>query len=230
MAAPAEAPARAGAGGGAASSARAGIGKSSPLLLRHGARAGVRCVYARSAAGVHALCMSCLPHGACECARVWGGADYDDNSKMVFESTEDVAVVPSFESMGLKPDLLRGIFAYGFEKPSAIQQRAIIPIVKGRDLIAQSQSGTGKTAVFCIGILQSIDVTSSDTQALVLSPTRELAEQSEKVLRSIGDFMSVKCHACIGGKHLGEDLRRLEAGVQVISGTPGRVFDLIRRG
>ena len=74
-------------------------------------------------------------------------------------------------AMGLREDLLRGIYAYGFEKPSAIQQRAIIPMSKGRDIIAQSQSGTGKTAVFCIGILQSLDMTTTDTQALILSPT-----------------------------------------------------------
>lgn len=157
-------------------------------------------------------------------------ADYDEDSKLVFETTTDLEVVSTFESMGLKDDLLRGIYAYGFEKPSAIQQRAIIPISKGRDLIAQSQSGTGKTAVFCIGILQALDISKAEPQALVLSPTRELAEQTQKVLLALGDFMSVKCHACIGGKSIGEDLRRLEHGVHAVSGTPGRVYDMIRRG
>ena len=117
--------------------------------------------------------------------------------------------------MGLREDLLRGIYAYGFEKPSAIQQRAIIPMSKGRDIIAQSQSGTGKTAVFCIGILQSLDLTTTDTQALILSPTWELAEQSQKVMLALGDYMNVQCHACIGGKSIGEDVRRLDYGVQV---------------
>lgn len=131
--------------------------------------------------------------------------------------------------MGLNEDLLRGIYAYGFEKPSAIQQRAIKPIVMGRDVIAQSQSGTGKTAVFCIGALQSLDTTSNETQVLVLSPTRELAEQTQKVCLALGDYMSVQCHACIGGKSIAEDIRRLDYGVQVVSGTPGRVFDMIRR-
>lgn len=144
-------------------------------------------------------------------------------------SSTGVDVVPTFEAMGLRPDLLRGIYAYGFEKPSAIQQRAIIPIVKGRDLIAQSQSGTGKTAVFCIGILQSLDVSVNSCQALILSPTRELAEQTQKVLLALGDYMSVRCHACIGGKSVGEDIKRLEHGVHVVSGTPGRVFDMIQR-
>ena len=130
---------------------------------------------------------------------------------------------------GLREDLLRGIYAYGFEKPSAIQQRAILPIVKGRDLIAQSQSGTGKTAVFSIGVLQSIDLSTTETQALILSPTRELAEQTQKVLLALGDYMNVKCHACIGGKSISEDIKRLEYGVHVVSGTPGRVFDMIKR-
>lgn len=95
--------------------------------------------------------------------------------------------------MRLKPDLLKGVYAYGFEKPSAIQQRAIRPIVRGRDVIAQSQSGTGKTAVFSIASLQLLDETSRDVQVLVLSPTRELAEQSQRVMQSLGDFMNVRC-------------------------------------
>ena len=76
-------------------------------------------------------------------------------------------------------------------------------------MIAQSQSGTGKTAVFSIGVLQALDTTSNETQALTLSPTRELAEQSQKVLLALGDFMNVQCHACIGGKSVGDDIKRL---------------------
>lgn len=72
-------------------------------------------------------------------------------------------------------------FPLGFEKPSAIQQRAIIPIVKGRDVIAQAQSGTGKTATFAIAVLQALDTQTRDTQVLTLSPTRELAVQIQKV-------------------------------------------------
>lgn len=117
----------------------------------------------------------------------------------------------------------------GFEKPSAIQQRAIKPIVEGRDVIAQSQSGTGKTGVFCISVLQSIDMETKATQALVISPTRELATQTESVMLALGDYMRVKCHACIGGKSTRDDIRALEAGCHVVSGTPGRVFDMIKR-
>jgi len=158
-----------------------------------------------------------------------------DNSKEekketeTFETSADVEPIPTFDSMGLKDTLLRGIYAYGFEKPSAIQQRAITPILKGRDVIAQSQSGTGKTTIFCVGVLQTINTKSKESQALVLSPTRELAEQSRNVMLAFGDYMNVTCHACIGGKSLGEDMRVLQAGVQIVSGTPGRVYDMIRR-
>ena len=138
-------------------------------------------------------------------------------------------MIDNFEGMALREDLLRGIYAYGFERPSAIQQRAIKPIVEGRDVISQSQSGTGKTAVFCIAMLQVLDSTTNETQMLTLSPTRELAEQTQKVCLALGDYMNVQCHACIGGKSISEDVRRLDYGVQIVSGTPGRVFDMIKR-
>jgi len=156
--------------------------------------------------------------------------DRDNEEGMDITMSEDsVKVHTSFDDMRLKEDLLKGIYAYGFEKPPAIQQRAIIPIIQGRDVIAQSQSGTGKTAVFSISILQNLDTTSNEIQALTISPTRELAEQTQKVLLALGDFMNVQCHACIGGKSIGEDIRRLDFGVQVVSGTPGRIFDMIQR-
>nr|XP_002126471.1 eukaryotic initiation factor 4A-III [Ciona intestinalis] len=153
----------------------------------------------------------------------------NDMSKVTFETSEEVDVTATFDSMGLREDLLRGIYAYGFEKPSAIQQRAIKQITKGRDVIAQAQSGTGKTATFSISVLQMIDTQLRDTQALVLSPTRELAQQIQKVILALGDYMSVQCHACIGGTNVGEDIRKLDYGQHVVSGTPGRVFDMIRR-
>eukprot|EP01116_Phalansterium_solitarium_P001950 TRINITY_DN117_c0_g1_i2.p2 TRINITY_DN117_c0_g1~~TRINITY_DN117_c0_g1_i2.p2 ORF type:complete len:407 (+),score=97.01 TRINITY_DN117_c0_g1_i2:66-1286(+) len=155
----------------------------------------------------------------------------DDDADLEFETigSADVKVHSTFDAMGLKEDLVRGIYGYGFEKPSAVQQRAIVPVVTGRDVIAQAQSGTGKTATFSIGILQSIDTQLRETQALVLSPTRELAQQIQKVCLALGDFMNVQVHCCIGGKSVGEDIRKLENGVHVVSGTPGRVFDMISR-
>eukprot|EP00741_Cyanophora_paradoxa_P008553 tig00001339_g8278.t1 len=152
-----------------------------------------------------------------------------DDSKLEFETTPGVDVIKSFDSMGLRDDLLRGIYGYGMEKPSAIQQRAIVPICKGRDVIAQAQSGTGKTTLMCISILQCIDTSLREVQALVLSPTRELATQTQKVMKAVGDHMNVQAHACIGGKSIGDDIRNLDNGVHAVSGTPGRVFDMIRR-
>nr|XP_054526195.1 eukaryotic initiation factor 4A-III isoform X2 [Pan troglodytes] len=148
----------------------------------------------------------------------------EDMTKVEFETSEEVDVTPTFDTMGLREDLLRGIYAYGFEKPSAIQQRAIKQIIKGRDVIAQSQSGTGKTATFSISVLQCLDIQLRETQALILAPTRELAVQIQKGLLALGDYMNVQCHACIGGTNVGEDIRKLDYGQHVVAGTPGRVF------
>eukprot|EP00210_Caulerpa_lentillifera_P002918 g2786.t1 len=160
-----------------------------------------------------------------------GGGDemVTDESSKPFNTSREVDPVLSFEDMGLKEGLLRGLYNYGFEKPSAIQQRAIVPILKGRDVIAQAQSGTGKTSLIALSLCQSIDISLKEIQALILSPTRELASQTDKIILALGDFLQVQSHACIGGKSLGEDMRRLEQGVHVVSGTPGRVYDMIQR-
>ena len=112
-------------------------------------------------------------------SNVEGGAE-GMNPDGLIESNWD-QVVDSFDDMNLDQQLLRGIYGYGFEKPSAIQMRAIVPCTKGHDVIAQAQSGTGKTATFAISCLQNIDVNRQATQALILGPTRELAQQIQKV-------------------------------------------------
>nr|CAG8451873.1 3328_t:CDS:2 [Entrophospora candida] len=124
--------------------------------------------------------------------------------KIITSNWEEI--VDNFDSMNLKPDLLRGIYAYGW-----------------------AQSGTGKTATFSISILQKLDVAISHCQALILAPTRELAQQIQKVVIALGDFMNVECNATIGGTNVREDIKKLEAGVHVVVGTPGRVFDMINR-
>jgi translation initiation factor 4A len=146
----------------------------------------------------------------------------------VIESNWD-QIVEKFDDMNLREDLLRGIYGYGFERPSAIQQRAILPCVQGHDVIAQAQSGTGKTATFAISVLQKIDVTKKETQALILAPTRELAQQIQKVVVALGDYMGAECMACIGGTAVRDDAARLAQGVHIVVGTPGRVFDMIKR-
>jgi len=138
-------------------------------------------------------------------------------------------IVDNFDNMSLQENLLRGIYAYGFEKPSSIQQRAIVPLTKARDVLAQAQSGTGKTATFSIGILQQVDVGLMECQGLILAPTRELAQQIQRVVLALGDYLGVRCHACIGGTRVRDDLTKLQAGVHIVVGTPGRVYDMLSR-
>jgi translation initiation factor 4A len=140
---------------------------------------------------------------------------------------EEYPVFESFDDYDLKENLLRGIYSYGFEKPSAIQQRGIKPILDGRDTIGQAQSGTGKTATFTIGCLQRLDYNLKACQALILAPTRELAQQIQKVALALGDYLNVKCHACIGGTSVRDDIDKLREGQHLVVGTPGRVYDMI---
>ncbi len=143
---------------------------------------------------------------------------------------DGISTTQSFDEMGLPMELLRGIYAYGFEKPSAIQQRAIKPLMDGRDTIAQAQSGTGKTAAFGIGTLASIDCSDPRTQAIILAPTRELATQTHKVIMGLGDYCTgFTSQVCVGGLAVREDMSKLQRGVHVVAGTPGRVLDLINR-
>lgn len=145
------------------------------------------------------------------------------------ETGDWTLVVKTFDEMKLNEQLLRGIYAYGFEKPSSIQKRGIMPILAGHDTIAQAQSGTGKTATFSISTLQKIDLKLKKTQALILAPTRELAQQIQKVVRALGDFLEVTSHACVGGTRVTDDVKILRNGVQIVVGTPGRVYDMITR-
>ena len=137
--------------------------------------------------------------------------------------------VEEFSELGLKKDLLRGIYAYGFEKPSSIQMKAILPIIKGRDVIAQAQSGSGKTGAFVIGSLQIIDTAIPEVQALVLAPTRELANQIYQVYTLIGEVLKVKAVKLIGGTQAKESMSALEGGVHVAIGTPGRILEFLNK-
>jgi translation initiation factor 4A len=144
----------------------------------------------------------------------------------------ELEVFPTFDEMPLHQNLLRGIYAHGFEKPSTIQQRAIVPMARGGDIIAQSQSGTGKTGAFTIGLLARADFSVPNLQVVVLSPTRELAAQTQSIISSIGDFMGYKsfCQLFVGGTKVQDDIRKLQARPIVAVGTPGRIWDLIERG
>ncbi|KAI0989115.1 hypothetical protein GJ496_000335 [Pomphorhynchus laevis] len=160
--------------------------------------------------------------------------DFDQFSSMqssgaMIESNYDESV-SSFDAMNLREPLLTGIYAYGLKTPSAIQQRAIMPIIKGRDVIVQAQSGTGKTATYTIAALQGIDSRSSKCQALILAPTRDLAKQIQSFVLKLGNYLDIRCHSCTGGTSIDTDLSILKVGVQVVVGTPGRVLDMISRG
>ena len=146
-------------------------------------------------------------------------------------SKHKVEAIESFDDMGLKETLLRGIYSYGFEKPSAIQQKAIVPMTKGYDLIAQSQSGTGKTGTFSIGTLQQIDTEDTSTQALILAPTRELALQFGKVMAALGSYMDVEVQSCVGGIRTKERHNQYNpVRAHVVVGTAGRIFHYLKNG
>ena len=131
----------------------------------------------------------------------------------------------------LKTQLLRGIYAYNFEKPSHIQQRAILPVIHGRDVIAQAQSGTGKTGAFGVATLQVVDCTKTEIQALIMAPTRELAKQIHDVITNLGSQMAgLRVQLLVGGTSTDEDARILKTDTPHIGvGCPGRVHDMIRR-
>jgi translation initiation factor 4A len=139
--------------------------------------------------------------------------------------------INTWDELDLNPKLLRGIFAYGFEKPSPIQQKAIKPIILGKDVVAQAQSGTGKTATFTIGALANVDVTNNNTQVLVLSPTKELTIQTAKVFENLGSMMEgLRIQRLYGGSPIEEGSCFSNKNVpHVICGCPGRVHDMMRR-
>ena len=152
----------------------------------------------------------------------------DALNEEVFDSSYEIN---SWDDLDLNPKLLRGIFAYGFEKPSPIQQKAIKPIILKRDVVAQAQSGTGKTATFTIGALSNVDTTINSTQVLVLSPTKELTLQTAKVFESLGVMMDgLKIQTLYGGSIIEENSSFSNKNIpHVICGCPGRVFDMMRR-
>lgn len=132
------------------------------------------------------------------------------------------------EIENLNESLLRSIYSYGFEKPSPIQQKAITPILQGKDLIAQAQSGTGKTGAFSIGSLNKVDLESQTNQILIISPTRELSLQSFNVLNQLGsNLTNLKMKLLVGGTSVEKDIRDLRENPQIIVGCPGRILDML---
>ena len=144
-------------------------------------------------------------------------------------NTENIDTYETFDDLDLKENLLRGIYGYGFEKPSAIQQKAIKPFLNGNDIIAQAQSGTGKTATFAISILQSLDESLNETQAVIVSHTRELANQIYNVFNSISTYMNVSICQVTGGTSVSRTIEDLRKNPHIIIGTPGRILDMMNK-
>ena len=148
---------------------------------------------------------------------------------MAEEEKEENICDLSFENLNINDELLRGIYAYGFEKPSSIQYKGIPKIVAGKDLIAQSQSGTGKTGSFTIGVLNKIDTSIKKTQSIVIAPTHELANQIYDVFINLSNYMDVSIVKVIGKTNMQQSRAELQKDPQIVIATPGRLLDMINR-
>lgn len=164
-----------------------------------------------------------------------------------FKETENLRVCTTFDETGISVELLRSIFSYGWEKPSPIQQRAITPLMEGKDVIAQAQSGTGKTGAFTIGSVSMVEQTLEKPQLMILSPVRDLAIQTYQLVKNLTSRMHLRVSLCIGsgsgpsssnschgdGETKNTDVAKsdsVDLSAHIIVGTPGRVWDCLRRG
>lgn len=136
------------------------------------------------------------------------------------------ARVENFEDLELTDELLRGILAYGWDKPSVIQQIAIPALLTKNDVVGQAQSGTGKTGTFSIGLLSRIDPSEKRIQAVVMTPVRELAIQTRDVITALSSYMGVRVSLMVGGTPVAENVRDVQDGVQIVVATPGRFADV----
>ncbi|KAH7447250.1 hypothetical protein KP509_01G098800 [Ceratopteris richardii] len=146
--------------------------------------------------------------------------------------TEDVTATKGneFEDYFLKRELLMGIFEKGFEKPSPIQEESIPIALTGSDILARAKNGTGKTAAFCIPVIEKTDPEKNYIQALILVPTRELAFQTSQVCKELSKYLNIEVMVTTGGTSLKDDIMRLYQPVHILVGTPGRVLDLANKG
>jgi len=146
-------------------------------------------------------------------------------------STEQPSSTPLFSELGLAAPILKAVQEAGYETPSPIQAQSIAPLLEGRDLLGQAQTGTGKTAAFALPLLSRINVKAKSPQMLVLAPTRELAIQVSEAIQSYARHLKgLHVLPIYGGQSMGIQLRQLQRNPHVIVGTPGRVLDHLRRG
>ena len=138
--------------------------------------------------------------------------------------------IENWEELECNIDIIRGIYSYGFEKPSAIQKKSIKPIINGQDIIAQAQSGTGKTGCFTIASLALIDYDLDACQIIIMAPTRELAQQIKKVVDSLSVFIkNFSSELLIGGTSSDENIKNLKKNPKLLIGCPGRIHDMLLR-
>jgi len=153
--------------------------------------------------------------------------DQNDSDNLK-DDVADTINIQSFEDMNLKEGLLRAIYAYGWEKPSDVQKRGIIEVIRGRDSIIQAQSGTGKTGTFTIASLEKVNDKLNTCQCVVLNPTREIADQTCRVMTNLSMYLkNIKICGVIGGRRLNNDQ---VSQSHIIVATPGRIYDMIMRG
>jgi superfamily II DNA/RNA helicase len=147
------------------------------------------------------------------------------------EQENAVKIFNSWDELELDNDLLRGIYSYGFEKPSSIQSKAIFPILQGSDLIAQAQSGTGKTGSFSIGALSKVVISDNSNQILIMAPTHELAHQIASVINGLSSMMNgIRIKTLVGGSSIDDDAEEMRKNPpHIVVGCPGRIYDMIRR-
>lgn len=149
------------------------------------------------------------------------------------EPKEDISLdeeISAFDNItDISDKLLRGIFGMGFEIPSSIQRKAINPIRSGVDIVAQAQSGTGKTATFLIGTMDKIELDKKYPQVIVICPNRELAQQIFFNFEGLNTYLKIKGALIMGGTLVEDNFKVLDAGAQFIVGTPGRVYDMMKR-
>jgi ATP-dependent RNA helicase DeaD len=135
----------------------------------------------------------------------------------------------SFKDLPLSMEVLKGIEELGFDNLFPIQAQAIMPLLEGKDVIGQAQTGTGKTAAFGVPMVERIDPTSQKVQGLVLVPTRELAVQDAENISLFAKYAKLRVLPVYGGASIGNQIRALQSGVHIVVGTPGRIIDLIER-
>ncbi len=163
------------------------------------------------------------------------GAQYIDPTRFVNQAKpaqEEVAFVPehSFADFNFSPTLQRNVVNSGYVDPTPVQDASILPILAGRDLIGLANTGTGKTAAFLLPLLQRLSQDPESVRALIVAPTRELAQQIDEAFRGFSKGMQLYSALCVGGVNIRPQIQQIKRGPHMVIGTPGRLKDLVNQG